>query len=130
MTGPRRNVPTSQSAPLPVVMLSETCAWRAQAITSLNAYKGSWEATCEASTLVSMTTAIVAETGIGLLLSTMNPEVCVSLYDGHGPEKIDVEFGVFIKARKVDSMLEFVGALTSHDPSQLLTLDCHLRVDA
>lgn len=34
------SVPIGHSAPLPVVMFSETCAWRARAIASLNAYGG------------------------------------------------------------------------------------------
>lgn len=107
------SMPVSRDIPLPVVMFSETCAWRARAVASLNAYDGPWEVACEASTLVAMTTAILAGSGIGLLLPSMVPPGCISLEGRSGPEKVAVEFGVFVNAGQHQSLREFVEAMAA-----------------
>ena len=80
--------------PLPVVLFSNTCAWRTSALETLERSGRPWRVAFESNTLVGVLAALRAGLGVAALLPT-NLEPAMACHDaGALPALPDVELGL------------------------------------
>jgi DNA-binding transcriptional LysR family regulator len=80
--------------PLPVVLFSNTCAWRAAAVDTLERSARRWRVAFESNSLVGVLAALRAGLGVGVLMP-VNVEPAMALHDVDAlPALPDVELGL------------------------------------
>lgn len=95
----RADLAVQPDAEQPVVMFSESCPWRTNAMAALADRNLRWRIVCETSTLVAMSTAVRVGIGIGPMFAATVPAGCRTLDNAADmPAPVPIDFGLFVRA--------------------------------